>query len=117
MENERLRERYRVQLATLHGMTVTVVSVLEIVAYFILAAAGEESWSIQSRYLWVYVVLPIAINMLAHTVVRLVGKNEKCADTVKISTLVYESVMPSFESVLPTPPPALNLSQYQGLFQ
>ena len=89
MENERLRERYRVQLATLHGMTVTVVSVLEIIAYFILVAAGEHPLSLQSRYLWGYVALPIAINMLAHTVVRVVGKSKTFADTVKIATLVY----------------------------
>jgi len=89
MENKRLIEKYREQLIVVHGATVTIVSFVEIVAYFIFVRLGIHSLSLECTYLWQNVAMPIFINLIAHMIVRMINKSDKASDKLKNSSVIY----------------------------
>ena len=69
-------------------MTIGFVSLVEIVAYVILLLHGEETFSLQNRYLWTSVVAPIGVNALAHTIVRVVSRRN-ITERKKNADIIY----------------------------
>ncbi len=68
-----LYDTFRKQLANVHALTALTVSLFEIIVFLVLIRSGMEEFSRHSRYLWLCVVLPIAVNILTHTIVRILS--------------------------------------------
>lgn len=96
MENKQLIEKYRHQLMAVHAATVAIVSFVEIIAYFVFVRCGIHTLSLASGYLWKNVVLPIAINLIAHLSVRWINSSEKTSDKLKNSSVIYGAFVTSF---------------------
>ena len=68
MDNQTLHDKFRQQLTNVHALTVSTVSLFEIIGYIILVLAGVEYFSIENHYLWYGVIIPIVLNVAPHTV-------------------------------------------------
>lgn len=96
MDNETLINKYRERLLKVHFATVTIVSFVEILAYFIFVYMGMHPLSMHSRYLWVSVVLPICINAITHFVAHKVCRSEKIPMKVKNNSVIYAAFVTTF---------------------
>ncbi len=93
MENKVLIDTYRNKLTNLHGLTVSVVSLLEIIGYIIFVRIGVQSLSFTNEYLWLAVIMPIFINGIVHLAARIIGTNPNIADDIKNATIVYAAML------------------------
>ena len=96
MNNEELIKEYRKQLLMVHAGTVAIVSVAEIAAYFIFVHMGLHSLSLESRYLWLNVALPIVLNFLTHMTVRMLCKVNSVSHKTKNYVAIYATIITSF---------------------
>ncbi len=96
MENPKLINQYREQLLTLHGVTVAVVSVVEIIAYIIFVHFGVQSFSFNNEYLWLNVVTPICINVAAHFVARGINRSNAAKPRQKNASVIYGAFVTAF---------------------
>ncbi len=96
MENQALQDRFRRQLTNGHAITVITVSLFEIIGYIILILAKIEFLSIKNHYLWFNVVLPIIVNMLTHTVARLIVNKPEVSREKKNASIIIAALITSF---------------------
>jgi len=96
MTNQKLISEYREQLLKVHAITVSIVSFVELLAYFIFVYFGLETLSWSSTYLWLHVMLPICINALAHVVARSICHLLQCDERVKNNSVIYAAIVTSF---------------------
>lgn len=96
MENPTLIKQYREQLIILHGVTVLIVSVVEVIAYFIFVRMGMQTLSLDNAYLWQNVVAPICINGAAHIITRLVNRSNVAQTKHKNASVIYAAFVTAF---------------------
>lgn len=96
MENKKLIEKYREQLLLVHLATVSIVSFVEIMAYFVFVQRGIHTLSLNCAYLWQNVVAPIFINFLAHMAVRWINTSARTSDNLKNSSVIYGAFVTTF---------------------
>lgn len=96
MDNQTLHDRFRNQLTNVHALTVLTVSLFEIVAYIILVVSKVEIFSINNRYLWYGVIVPIIINIITHLIARLIVKAPNVNRQQKNKTIITAALITSF---------------------
>lgn len=96
MDNKTLIDKYRERLVMVHCATVAIVSCVEIFAYFVFVYFGIQTLSLECRYLWVNVVTPICINVIAHLVARRICHSPNIAVKIKNSSIVYAAFVTTF---------------------
>lgn len=96
MDNKTLIDKYRGRLLKVHFYTVAIVSFVEIFAYFIFVYLGIQQFSLQCRYLWVSVILPICINVCAHFTARKVCNSENVKMRLKNKSVIYAAFVTTF---------------------
>lgn len=96
MMNEELINQYRGQFLKALAATVTIVSCVEIVAYFIFVLVGVHPFSFTSSYLWINVVMPICINTIIYMVARKICRSKGVGYRAKNHTVSYAAIAVSF---------------------
>ena len=96
MDNKEIIEKYRNRLIGVHRATVTIVSVVEIIAYFIFVYLGIEKFSFESGYLWLNVILPICINACAHLVAVWICRSERFSIDFRNASIIYAAFVTTF---------------------
>lgn len=91
--NKELIDEYRNRLVNLHAVTVLFISVLEIAAYFILHIDSNHAVSLRCTYLWIYVLLPIAVNGITHMVARFLCCKSAASPDTKNSSIIYAALI------------------------
>ncbi|MBR3837673.1 MAG: diguanylate cyclase [Clostridia bacterium] len=95
MDN-RLQAHFRKQLINMHALALIAASFLEIIGYFLLVFDGREEASLQSRYLWCSVVLPVTLNVAIHCVMRFVLKKQRITKRIKNATAIGAALAMAF---------------------
>ena len=96
MDSNIVYDKFRKQLTNVHAMTVFTVSLFEIVGYIVLIITGVEEFSVQNRYLWVGVVLPIVVNVVTHLAARIIINLSDARRETKNLTIVVAALVTSF---------------------
>lgn len=96
MENPKLIKQYREQLFFLHRVTITIVSMVEIIAYVIFVCRGIQSLSLKNAYLWKNVITPICINALAHIIAIAVNRSRTTKTEHKNAFVIYAAFVTAF---------------------
>ena len=95
MDNNALHDHYRKQLTNVHALTVLTISLFEIIGYIVLIYSQIEVFSFQNRYLWVGVVLPIAVNMLTHIIARIIVNRTNTRRHIKNAVIIAATLVTS----------------------
>ena len=95
MNNEELINEYREQLLKVHRATISLVSIVEIVAYFVFVVMGVQTLSLKCTYLWLNVVSPICINLLVHLGATFVCRSNFATYRFKNASVIYAAVATS----------------------
>ena len=93
MQSKLLYDKYRGQLINLHGLSVIVITIAELAAYFILLYQGYCRPGISSVYLWSKVIIPILVNTCGYVVARVMNKSEFPEYETKNAAVIYISLM------------------------
>ena len=96
MKNNNIRNKFRKQLANVYALTVLLVSLFEIISYFLLVNFGVEELSLNNRYLWSCVISPIAINVITLTFVRTLIDHTRISDNAKNAVVIVGTLITSF---------------------
>ena len=96
MGNPKLIKQYREQMFFLHRVTITVVSAVEIIAYLIFVRMGMQSLSLKNTYLWLNVITPICINVLAHIIAMTVNRTSTASAERKNAFIIYAALVTTF---------------------
>ncbi|MBO5409302.1 MAG: hypothetical protein J6A61_07920 [Clostridia bacterium] len=95
MNNEKLINQYREQLLMVHRVTISIVSVVEIVAYFIFVSLGLHTLSFGCTYLWESVVTPIGMNLIVHFLAMWICRKEGVSYRTKNHSVIYAAIVTS----------------------
>ncbi len=93
MNNKLIYDNYRKQLINLHGLTIIIVAIAELVAYSLLISKGKCSLSPYSSYLWLKVILPIAINASGYMTAVFINRHSIFSYGTKNSAVVNISLI------------------------
>ncbi|MBR4874278.1 MAG: GGDEF domain-containing protein [Clostridia bacterium] len=93
MQSKLLYDKYRGQLINLHGLSVMVITIAELVAYFILLYHGLCRPGISSNYLWCKVIIPIVLNVSGYILERIINNTTTFQYERKNSTVIYISLI------------------------
>lgn len=96
MNNEELISQYRTQLLILHGITIAIISFVEIAAYLAFVYAGIHKLSLTCSYLWFSVVAPVIINSVAHIAAKIICNSRTLGIRTKNHSVIYATVITSF---------------------
>ena len=96
MHNPKIIKQYREQLLTLHAVTVSIVSLVEIIGYIIFVSLGIQKLSFKDAYLWQGVIIPIIINAVAHFLARAVVKSETAKAERQNASVIYAAFVTAF---------------------
>ena len=93
MQRQKILEEFRDRFVNVHALTVTTVSIVEILAYFIFVKTGRATLSWYDAYLTNNVALPIVINAIAHLVARIVVYKSSVDDSFKNASIIYAALV------------------------
>lgn len=93
MNEKELRNGFRSQLINVHAVAVIAATIVEIVAYILYVVSGTCELSLTCPYLWHSLVIPSAVNFIAHIVARCICKSKKYTDNRKNSVLIYATMV------------------------
>lgn len=96
MDNQTLHDKFRQQLTNVHALTVSTVSLFEIIGYIILVLAGVEYFSIENHYLWYGVIIPIVLNVATHLIARMIVHNPRVSREKKNACIIIAALITSF---------------------
>ena len=96
MDNNTLRDNFRKQLTNVHALTVSTVSLFEIIGYLVLVRSGAEKLSFENRYLWLCVILPICVNVITHMLARIFVNHPRIHRHRKNTIIITAALITSF---------------------
>ncbi len=95
MYYEKLCEKYRRKMITLHLMIVVVASILEIAVYSSLISMGKEQLSLTSGYLYKSLLLPIFVNIVVQICIKSICKVKELNSRIKDYAVIYAMLITS----------------------
>lgn len=93
MKSKFLYDKYRKQLINLHGLTVLIIAVAEIVAYLLLIYADAGTAQTRRTYLLFKVAIPIVINIMGCFAARYVSEKKKLSYDTKNAVVICISLL------------------------
>lgn len=93
MENKRIVKEFRNHLVNVHALTISTISIVEIISYFVFVAAERATLSWSDSYLLFSVLLPILVNVIAHFVARYVVHKTSFSEEKKNSAIIYAALV------------------------
>lgn len=96
MEHNKIREKFRKQLTTVHALTVLTVLIFEIIGYTVLIRTGNDRLSWNSHFLWWELLIPSGINMLTHIAARLLLRSSRLSHNAKNTVIITAALITAF---------------------
>ncbi len=96
MNNRTLIDKFKNQVVTLHAITISIVTFVEIVAYIVFVKQGKYELSWSCGYLWEGVIIPAIINIIAHFVARSLTVSKKVNSKISDHAIIYAAYVTTF---------------------